>query len=179
MSAFELPDRIFNEIIRLSRQYYREAEKCREANAFLAGCIMIGSALEAMLLAFANCYPEEASNSTAVPRKRNGVVKPLIEWSLADLLRVAKEQYWLPSGLSPNKDWDDAKAHIGDYGEIIRQIRNFVHPARYALDMSREKITKRYLEAVFESIEVAHEHLMHKLNESIWEAIEKEETNTV
>jgi len=83
MSAFELPDRIFNEIIRLSRQYYREAEKCREANAFLAGCIMIGSALEAMLLAFANCYPEEASNSTAVPRKRNGVVKPLIDWSQA------------------------------------------------------------------------------------------------
>ncbi len=174
MSAFELPDEIFNEIIRLSRQYYREAKKCRDAEAFLGGCVMIGAAFEALLLSFANVYPDEASNSTAAPRKK-GAVKPLIEWSLANLITVAKEQNWLPSALLADEDWNDAKAQIGDYSEIIRDIRNLVHPARHAIDMPRKRITKKYLEAVFEIIEVAHDHLSYRNNESLREEIKKEE----
>lgn len=176
MSTFELSDEVFNEIIRLSRQYYREAEKCRDAKAFLAGCVMIGAAFEAILLSFANCYPEEASNSIAAPRKK-GVVKPLIDWSLANLLAVAKERNWLPSALSTDEDWDDARAQIGDYGEIIRDIRNLVHPAKYAIDMPRKRITEKYLEAVFEIIEVTQEYLFRRINESLREAIEKQEAN--
>jgi hypothetical protein len=174
MSTFELSDEVFNEILRLSRQYHREAEKCRDAKAFLAGCILIGGAFEAMLLSFANCYPNEAFDSISAPRIR-GRVKPLIDWSLANLLTVAKERGWLPSALSTDEDWDEAKAQIGDYGEIIKDIRNLVHPARYAIDMPSKRITKKYLEAVFEIIKVAHEHLLGRINESLREAIEKQE----
>lgn len=98
--------------------------------AYLAGCLMIGAALEASLLAFANCYPDEALSSTVAPNK-GGTIKPLAEWSLAELLAVAKERGWLPSSLSLSEEWDEKKAHIGDWAEILRQIRNLIHPTRW------------------------------------------------
>jgi len=174
MTTFELSDDLFDEVLRLARQYQREAGRCRESKAYLAGCVMIGAAFEASLLAFANCYSEEALGSVAAPRRKR-IIKPLIDWSLAELLAVAKECNWLPSALSLHDDWDEAKAKIGEYGEVIRQIRNLVHPARYALDWPRKRITKKYLETAFEILEVANEYLFSKLNKSLWEAIEKEE----
>jgi len=174
MSTFELSDDMYNEVLRLARQYRREAMRCQDAKAFLAGCVMIGAAFEAILLSFANCYPEKAARSTAAPQRKK-VVKPLADWSLANLLAVAKECNWLPSALSPDDDWDEAKAKVGDYGEIIKQIRNLVHPDRYAIDWPRRRITKRYLEAVFEIFDVANNHLLYKINCSLREAIEREE----
>ena len=141
MPTFELSESVFNETLRLALQYRREAEKCQNAKAFLAGCIMMGAAFEAMLLSFANCYPAEALTSSAAPR-RKGKIKPLTEWSLADLLAVAKERTWLPSVLSTSQDWDGAKAQIGDYGEVVREIRNLVHPARYAVNMPRRELQR-------------------------------------
>ncbi len=135
---------------------------------------MIGAAFEAMLLSFVSCYPEEALKSTAAPR-RNGKVKPLIEWSLSNLLSVARECNWLPSALSTDEAWDDAKAQIGDYGVIIKDIRNLVHPARYAIDWPRKRVTKKYLERAFEIIEVANDYLLYRLNQSLREAMEKEQ----
>ncbi len=81
-----------------------------------------------------------------LPSKRNGYLKPLETWNLFDLLTVAKERNWLPVGSSFEDEWDDASAQIGDYGDVIRQIRNLVHPIRYALDLPRKRITKRYLD---------------------------------
>ncbi len=170
---FELPEELYNEVLRLAGYYHREAEKCRDSKAFLAGCIMIGAAFEALLLAFVNCYPEEASASEVAPRRR-GVVKPLLDWSLADLLAVAKERNWLPSGLSLDDEWNEARAQIGDYGEVIRQIRNLVHPARYVVDFPRKRITKRYLESAFEILDVANDYLLNKIGDSLREAFERD-----
>lgn len=177
MLAFELSEDMYIEVLRLARLYQREATRCQESKAYLAGCVMIGAAFEASLLAFANCYSEEALGSTAAPRRKMEV-KPLVDWSLAELLAVAKERNWLPSALSLHDEWDEAKAKIGDYGEVIREIRNLVHPARYALDWQSKRITKKYLEGVFEILEVANEHFLSKINSSLWEAIEEEEKKT-
>ncbi len=174
MSTFDISHDVFNEVLRLARQYHREAQKCEDAKAYLAGCVMVGAAFEAMLLAFMSCYSRQASKSSAAPRKGNSV-KPLIRWSLAELLAVAKERNWLPAGLSPNDDWDQAKAKIGDYGELIREFRNLAHPARYAIDRPRSRITKKYLEAVFEILEVAHDYLQYALNISLRKTIERQE----
>jgi hypothetical protein len=173
LPGFELSEELHNEVLRLAGDYRREAEKCRDSKAFLAGCIMIGAAFEALLLAFVNCYPDEASTSQAAPR-RQGSVKPLLDWSLADLLAVAKERIWLPSGLSLDDEWDEARAQIGDYGEVIRKIRNLVHPARYAIDFPRKRITGRYLESSFEILDVASDYLQNKIEGSIREAIEQD-----
>jgi hypothetical protein len=173
LPGFELSQELYNEVLRLAGVYRREAERCRDSKAFLAGCVMIGAAFEALLLAFANCYPDEASTSQAAPR-RQGSVKPLLDWSLADLLAVAKERSWLPSGLSRDDEWDGARAQIGDYDEVLRQIRNLVHPVRYAIDSPRERITGRYLELSFEILDVASDYLLNKIERSIREAIKQD-----
>ena len=98
ITRFELPDELHNEILRLANQYHREAEKCRDSKAYLAGCIMIGAAFEALLLAFVNCYQEEASSSEVAPRRR-GFPKPLLDWSLAELLAVAKKTKLVTIGI--------------------------------------------------------------------------------
>lgn len=166
MSSFELPEEVYNEVIRLAKGYRREAERCLDSKAFLAGCIMIGAAFEALVLMLANCYPDEAYTSRFAPR-RGRLPKPLLDWSLADLLAVAKERNCLPSGLSRGEEWDGARAQIGDYGEVIREIRNLVHPARYAVDFPRKRITKRYLDSAFEILDVAFDYLLRKLEESL------------
>jgi len=166
MPKFELTEEQYNEVVRLARKYYLQAHKCMNTKAFLAGCIMIGAALEALLLAFANCYPEEALNSKAAPTTKRGKVKPLVRWSLAELLAVAKKEGWLPSRLAQGEEWDEKKAHIGDYAEALREARNLVHPIRYVLDFPHKRITKRYLEALFEILEVANDHLVSKIGES-------------
>jgi hypothetical protein len=93
---------------------------------------------------------------------------------ISGTLGVAKEQGWLPSGLSLSEQWDNEKAYIGDYAEALRQIRNLVHPVRYILDLPRKRITKRYLEASFEIFEVSTEYLMNKIGESLRTAFERD-----
>jgi len=174
MSTFDLTDEQYNELVRISRIYYREAHRCKDSKAYLAGCIMMGAALEAHLLLFVNCYPDEAFHSTVTPTK-GGIIKPLAEWSLAELLAVAKERSWLPSSLSLSEEWDEKKALIGDWSEVLRQIRNLIHPARYMLDMPRKRITKRYLETSFEIFEVATDYLLSKIGESLRTALEADD----
>ena len=166
MSDLALTEEQYNEVVRLSRAYHREAHRCRDAKAYLAGCVMMGAALEASLLAFVSCYPDEALRSTRAPTKR-GAIKPLAQWSLADLLAVAKERAWLPSGLSLDEEWSDKKAQIGDYTEVLRQIRNLIHPTQHMLSLPCKRITKRYLEMSFEIFEVATEYLLNKIGESL------------
>jgi hypothetical protein len=173
MSEIVIDDEVHEQIMRLAGIYYRQAERCRESRAFLAGCVMIGAAFEAMLLGFMNCYPEEAASSQTAPRRR-GRTRPIADGSFTDLLAVAKERDWLSSGLSLDEDWDDAKAKIGDYAEVVRQIRNLVHPDRYAEDFPRKRITERYLKSMFEILHVANDHLLSKIGESLRAAFRNE-----
>lgn len=174
MSDFALTEEQYNEVVRLARTYHREALRCRDGKAYLAGCVMMGAALEASLLAFVNCYPDEALCSTVAPTK-GGITKPLAHWSLAELLAVAKERGWLPSALSLDEEWNDKKAQIGDYTEVLREIRNLIHPARHMLDLPRKRITKRYLETSFEIFEVATDYLLNKIGKSLHAAFEADD----
>ena len=68
-----------------------EARRCEAAEANLAGCVMLGSAVGCLLLLFWDIFFEEALEALATekaPRNRNGKSKHLLEWSLADFLRV-------------------------------------------------------------------------------------------
>ena len=122
--------------------------------------------MEALLLSSANCFPEIVTLAKSAP-KRNGKVRPLREWSFFNLLRVAEELSWLPSVLSEKDDWNDAKAEIGDYVDVVRQIRNLVHPARYAGDFTGKKVTKKYYEACFRIVEAASDHLLEIIKASL------------
>jgi hypothetical protein len=173
MEDISLSEELYNEVIHLTRVYYRQAEICHNNKAYLAGCIMIGAAFEAALLTFTDCFSDEVIKSELAPKK-NGKIKPLESWNLSNLLAVAKERNWLPSGLSLEDEWDDASAEIGDYGEVLRQIRNFVHPIRYASDFTRKRITQRYLDSMFGIFHSTIDQLMQPIHVSLVEALKNE-----
>ncbi len=157
------------ELYRLQRFYWREALRCEESKAYLAGCAMLGSALETILILMINIYGDEAEQTGKVPMYK-GNIKPLLSWKFIELLRVAKAAGWLPSQLNLNKDqWSSRKARIGDYAEIVRIVRNLVHPASYASDHYRSRITATYLKRQFDVVLLCRDWLAARNNKSLLE----------
>ena len=174
MKNFVLSTEQEKEILRLAAQYKQEAEKCFSAKAYLSGCVLMGAAMEAILLSTANCFPEIVASAKCAPKK-DGKIKRLDGWTFMNLLAVAKELNWLPSGLSLENEWSSAHAKIGDYVEVVRQIRNLIHPVRYANDFSRKRVTKKYLEACFEIVDTAIDYLYSLINNSLKIMLEEKE----
>jgi hypothetical protein len=174
MEKFVLSTEQEKEILSLATLYKREAKKCFGAKAYLSGCVLMGAAMEAILLSAANCFPEIIAFAKCAPKKK-GKIKQLEGWTFNELLMVARELNWLPSGLSPEDQWSSAHAKIGDYVDIVRQIRNLIHPARYLNDFSRKRVTKKYLEACFEIVDTAADHLYLLISSSLQIMLEEKE----
>jgi hypothetical protein len=176
MEPCELEEDEFNDLMRIARIYPTEARRCMDAKAYVAGCVMIGAALEANLIGMCHLYYEEIPPEL-VP-KSAGKTKHLLKWGLADLIKIAKKCGWLPSRLSENDNWNPRKAHIGDYAELLRETRNLVHTGRYIKDYPKARITKRRMEKLFEILEVANDWFSDKINESLRKTIEEAERVT-
>jgi len=98
-----------------------EAQKCQHAKAYLAAVVMMGSILEALLLARVSRNPMEANRCSASPKDRNtGKVLAHHDWKLNDLIEVAVECRWL-------------KSDRGKFSHALRQSRNVVHPYQQAM----------------------------------------------
>lgn len=166
------------ELWRLNRFYWKEAQRCKEAKAYLAGCVMLGSALENILILMISLYDEDADRTGKVPLK-SGKPKPILKWDLVELLRVAKAAGWLPAGLKLGEAWDTRKARVGDYAEAAREMRNLAHPGRYVQDHPRGRITKRYLQRQFEIVLACRDWLAAHNNRELLKAIEEEEKKAV
>src|SRR5579872_5767913 len=108
-----LTDEEEKELHRLNRFYWQEALRCEQAKAYLAGSVMLGSALETLLILMINCYTDEAAQTGKVPLA-TGKPNPLLDWKFVELLRVVKAAQWLPSVLNfENDHWSSRKARIG------------------------------------------------------------------
>lgn len=164
------------ELYRLQRLYWREALRCEEAKAYLAGCVMLGSALETLLILMINCHADEADGTGKIPIVR-GKPKPLLKWKFIELLRVAKAANWLPSQLDLNDDWNSRKARIGDYAEVVRMVRNLVHPASYAEEHYRSRVTAKHLKWQFDVVLHCRDWLSARNNQSLLEHMKAEGIN--
>jgi hypothetical protein len=163
----------FDELLRLSRVYYREAHRCQTAKAYVAGCAMSGAALEALLLAMVNLYPDDAQ-ATGRPPKSKDKIKPLLSWGLGELVDVAAKSGWLPTGLQASDVWNTKRARIGDYARVVQQLRNLVHPGRYIKDHSPSRVTKKYLARSLEILDVANRYLEARVHESLRRQLESQ-----
>ena len=65
-----LTDEEEKELYRLKQFYWKEALRCEEAKAYLTGCVMLGSALETLLILMINCCPDEAEEAWRAQKKR-------------------------------------------------------------------------------------------------------------
>jgi hypothetical protein len=172
-SALALTEHDHKEVLRLANFYQNEAKRCEKAKAYLAGCVMLGAALEAALTLMVDMYPEDIDLEKAP--KKNKDVKPLLKWDLADLLRVAKGAGWLPTGLDPEKDeWNHRLAKVGEYGEVVRQIRNLAHPGRYTQYHHRKRITGKHLQLAFDTFLASRDWILQRVYRSLDEAMNRE-----
>jgi len=146
------------EIYHIAILYKGEARKCYLGKAYLAGCILMGAALEGVLLATLNTVPQLISDAKGVPHK-DGKIKPLEDWKLEELIRVAEYIGWLPTFLSSESKWNKINIPKGDYVRLVQQIRNLVHPIEYEIKFGRKKVTKKYLDACFDIVDSAVIHL--------------------
>lgn len=100
----------------LLAERWKEAQRCVEAAAYLAGLIMMGSLLEGMLLGAIQRYPQKANQAKSAPRDlQTGQVRRLRDWTLAQMIEVAHELAWV--GLDIRK-----------FSHALREFRNLVHP---------------------------------------------------
>lgn len=148
--------------LRLFEMYRDEARRCREAGACLAGCVLLASAMEAALLAMVQCFPtdiEQLVNGC----NRKELSRPPSEWGLSQLLYVARNLGWLPSAARLEDRFDPDKAAIGDYVEIVRAMRNLVHPCIYLRECPDRTISARHLDLSFRVLDAACSHLAAEL----------------
>lgn len=174
-SALTLSETHETELRRIFRYYQKETARCRHAKAYLAGCVMAGAELEAALMLMIGAHPDDAIATNKLPRRKK-VIKPLLDWNLGELLRVAKAAEWLPSGLEYGKDdWDSRRAKIGDHAEVVRDIRNLAHPARYMEDHYKKRVTKKYLDSVLDTLNGVSSWLYSLVEKSLLQHMQEEE----
>ena len=171
---YSLTNTQFDELLRLSRQYHREANRCLDAKAYIAGCAMAGAALEAVLMMLFHLYGSRVDRA-GFTKMANGRPKPFLKWKLAELISTASQMGWLPSGLAPKEEWNGRKVQIGDYAEALRESRNLIHPARYLQDHSPSRVTRKYMVRAIEIFEMSTQYLNQIVLDSLEEKMKREE----
>lgn len=116
-----------------------EAKTCLKYDSALSVIILCGSVLEGILLAIAMRHPREFNQSKASPKDKQGNIKPLYEWTLANFIDVACELELL--------DVDVKK-----FCHVLRDFRNYIHPyqqmaSNFTPDSNTAKICMKVLEA--------------------------------
>jgi len=147
------------DLLDLLSYYKSEAIRCREAGAYLAGCVMVGAALEAHLLWALEGYYREiigfGGDSIRAPRK----------CSLAELIALAEEWDWVPQGVDPEVA---LRKVCGDH-EVIRRTRNLLHPGLYLQKHKGFVPTRAYLDLLLDyldkAVEYFHDRLVNDMEE--------------
>jgi hypothetical protein len=92
-----------------------EVQACPKDKVALGTIILLGSALEGLLLAQALAHPKNFMSSGAVPKDQAGKTKQSYEWTLSELINVARDIKLL--------DLDVSK-----FSHVLRDFRNYIHP---------------------------------------------------
>jgi len=168
----------FDFLLRLMNFYRNEADKCGRAGAYFAGCIVLGAAIEASLLAMVKCYPEKVKKTKTYQRKN----QPPYDLNLYDLLKIAIELGWIPSKLPLDKtartsgltsDYALSKGDVGYFVDVAREIRNLVHPGKHVKLWKGVRISKGYYQFCHELTDVVIDHLVEKVEESLRRSMKK------
>jgi hypothetical protein len=117
-----------------------ELHKALKADCSLLVVFMCGSILEGVLLGVARNKAQQFNQSSASPKDKEGKVKKLHEWSLANYIDVASELGLL--GLD-----------IKNFGHALRDFRNYIHP--YEQMASRFNPDKHTAEICFQVLRAA------------------------
>src|SRR5258708_2652205 len=163
-----LTPRRADELDRLARFYVLEGRRCAKSKAYLAGCIMHASSIECTFMRMCDLYYKEAIN-TPTAQKKKLVNKPVLEWTFAELLAIAREAKWTPATLPANVIYNEQKRYrkksaIGDYLRRVNSLRNRVHHPGYLKNHHSRRITKTYYDDAEEVCQIARNWIVHQIH---------------
>jgi hypothetical protein len=163
-----LSDAAFDRLVTLIRRYERESQRCAEVKAYYAACAMLGAAVEGSLLAMCCAYPKEvkrAIQSLPENERPRGRWK---RWALHQLLIVAKTAGWLPARRGKR-----GRLKVGDWAELLQELRNLVHPGKHLRSYPKVRIRRGHLADARTVFEAVNDHLYQKLAADLRDAVER------
>jgi hypothetical protein len=92
-----------------------EAQASPRETVALATIFLLGSTLEGTLLAVALEHPRAFMSASAAPKDKAGKTKQLPEWTLSELINVARELGLL-------------QLDVAKFSHVLRDFRNYIHP---------------------------------------------------
>ena len=111
----------------LMKLRWEEAQRCLDAQAYLAAMVMMGGLLEGLLLSVLQKQPKQANQSASAPTDGTGRVKQFRDWTLSEMIDAAHGLGWI--GLDVKK-----------FSHALREFRNLIHPAeQLALSAAPDK----------------------------------------
>lgn len=153
-----LGPRRFVELVNLIGRFDREAQRCAKARAYYAACVLQGAVLEGLLLAVCDGYLDEVCNYLLAVPKTQRPKGQIGNWSLDALIRIANALNWLPvrTGMKgPRK--------IGDWLELVKELRNLVHPGKHARAYPHVRLRKAHFSDSFSIVHAATDYLWDKV----------------
>ena len=131
-------------VIEIVQQRLAEAHAALQSRSYLSVIFMCGSVLEGVLFGVAKRHPREFNRALKSPKNFEGKVKPLPDWTLAQLIDVACEAGFL-------------KLDIGRFSHELRDFRNYIHPykqleSRFFPDEQTAKICFQVLESALANL---------------------------
>jgi hypothetical protein len=143
-----LTGRQFNALMPLVERFHREAQRAAKARAYHAACVMLGGALEGLLLAMATIQSDDVETYVAALPATRRPPKRAQDWSLYHLLRLAAALQWLPS--RKNKY---SRTRPAEWLHFIRELRNLAHPGKHIRDYPQLRVRSAHwkdAEALFD-----------------------------
>ena len=117
-------------VIQLADDFEMEAAHCAKAGAFHAAGLMVGCALEAMLLANVLAFEPDMERDGTWPVSK----KPPEEWHLPELVKFHLNQGWITAN-------EPATPQLGEAVEAMNELRNVVaHPGRLIRDAPQVRV---------------------------------------
>ncbi len=130
----------FKRTVELAVSKLREAERCADSQCFEAACVMVGAAVESALITHVYIFEREVRAENLWRMRQNRKTsdtedKPLLDWTLEDLIHVAVKMGWLPTaggGITAAEPVEKLSGEVGDAVRFIQEVRNLVaHPGKY------------------------------------------------
>ena len=121
-------------------RYEEDARRAAKAKAYSAAVVCLGAGLEGLLLL--RCYRSSFKSvriAKKLPRRmRPRYIDDLATWTFNNLIEVCYKAGWLPSIST-----DYATYNSAGLAHILRNMRNYIHPGRYAKDKPWSEISER------------------------------------
>ena len=142
---------------------HREAAQCADEGLYRPACVMLGAALEGVLLATVIAKEPVLRETGRWPRQR----KPPLDWTLSGLVDIAFDAGWIPSSFR-GQQLTLEDGDLGNAVEWLAWLRNLVHPGAFVRELAPEvEISDAAFANGFGVIEEVFNRLAEVLNDGM------------